>query len=47
MRTQAPRNFDTPQQFSTQPTVRAYVVAGDVSSSQEADAKINQRRTIG
>lgn len=47
MRTQAPRDFDTPQQFSTQPTVRAYVVAGDVSSSQEADAKINQRRTIG
>ena len=47
MRTQAPRDFDTPQQFSPQPTVRAYVVAGDVSSSQEADAKINQRRTIG
>lgn len=47
MRTQAPRSFDTPQQFSTEPTVRAYVVAGDVSNSQEADAKINQRRTIG
>ena len=47
MRTQAPRSFDTPQQFSTEPTVRAYVVAGDVSSSQEADAKISQRRTIG
>jgi len=47
MRTQAPKNFDTPQQFNTEPTVRAYVVAGDVSSSQEADAKINKRRTIG
>lgn len=47
MRTQAPRSFDTPQQFTTEPTVRAYVVAGDVSDSQEADAKINQRRTIG
>lgn len=47
MRTQAPQNFATPQQFTTEPTVRAYVVSGDVSNSQEADAKINKRRTIG
>lgn len=47
MRTQAPGNFATPQQFTTQPTVRAYVVSGDVNSAQEADAKINKRRTIG
>lgn len=47
MRTQQPQNFATPQQFTTEPTVRAYVVSGDVSNSQEADAKINKRRTIG
>ncbi len=46
MRTQAPGQFDVPQQFTTAPTVRAYVVSGDVSSSQEAEAKISRRRTI-
>lgn len=35
-----------PQTFNASPTVRAYVLSGDVSSSQEADAKLNTKRTI-
>jgi len=46
MRTQIPGQFDTPDSISTTPSVRAYVVAGDVSSNQEAEAKISKRRTI-
>lgn len=43
----APRQFDAPQTFEqTGPTVKAYVVSGDVRSSSEADAKIERRRTI-
>lgn len=42
-----PREFDAPQTFEqTGPTVKAYVVSGDVRSSSEADAKIERRRTI-
>ena len=43
----APRQFDAPQTFQqTGPTVKAYVLSGDVKSSTEADAKIERRRTI-
>jgi len=39
--------FDVPQTFTeTGPTVKAYVLSGDVRSSSEADAKIEKRRTI-
>jgi len=42
-----PRQFDAPQTFQqTGPTVKAYVLSGDVKSSSEADAKIERRRTI-
>lgn len=44
---QQPPQFDAPQTFEqTGPTVKAYVVSGDVRSSSEADAKIERRRTI-
>ena len=36
----------TPQMLTSQPSVRAYVLSGDVSSNQEADAKLNTKRTI-
>jgi len=36
-----------PQFENTTPAVRTYVLAGDVTSSQEADAKISRKRTIG
>jgi len=32
---------------SQQPPVRAYVIAGNVTSAQEADARITQRRVVG
>jgi hypothetical protein len=32
--------------LTSQPSVRAYVLSGDVSSNQEADAKLNTKRTI-
>ncbi len=38
---------DAPQTFTnTAPTIKAYVLSGDVRSSAEADAKIDRRRTI-
>lgn len=42
------QNIETraPQQLTSQPTVRAYVLSGDVTSNQEADAKLNTKRTI-
>jgi len=36
-----------PETQTVQPTVRAYVLTGDVNSSQEADARLNKRRTLG
>lgn len=36
-----------PQTNTVQPTVRAYVVSGDVNSAQEADARLNRRRSLG
>lgn len=35
-----------PQSQNIAPTVRAYVLSGDVTSSQEADAKLSRKRTI-
>ena len=44
----APRDTGVnPEGVASQQTVRAYVVAGDVSSSQEANAKLNAKRTLG
>lgn len=47
--TQAPTNVtpQAPQFESVQPTVRSYVLSGDVTSSQEADARLNRKRTLG
>jgi len=47
-----PRGASLPQvQAPTQPqiapTQRTYVLAGDVTSAQEADAKLNRKRTLG
>jgi len=42
---QVPR-FDAPQTLTATPTVKAYVLSGDVRSTQEADAKLNARRTL-
>lgn len=43
--------IDTPLQApdvtTTAPTMRAYVISGDVSTSQEADARLNRRRSLG
>jgi hypothetical protein len=43
--------IDTPLQApdvtTTVPTMRAYVISGDVSTSQEADARLNRRRSLG
>ena len=36
-----------PETNTVQPTVRAYVVSGDVNSAQEADARLSKRRTLG
>ena len=36
-----------PQFGSVQPTMRTYVLSGDVTSAQEADARLNRKRTIG
>ena len=36
-----------PETIAEQQTVRAYVVAGDVTTTQEADAKLNAKRTLG
>lgn len=44
---QADTGPGAPELTSVQPTVRAYVVSGDVRSSQEADARLNRRRSLG
>ena len=36
-----------PQAPQIAPTTRTYVLAGDVTSAQEADAKLNRKRTLG
>ena len=36
-----------PQFSGAQPAIRTYVLSGDVTSAQEADSKINKRRTVG
>ena len=44
----APENnvVNAPQGETSQPAVRTYVLAGDVSSSQEADARLSRKRTL-
>ena len=42
-----PQEQQVPQQIQTAPTVQAYVLSGNVTSAQEADAKISRKRTIG
>jgi len=39
--------ISAPQAENVQPTVRAYVLSGDARSAQEADAKLNARRSLG
>jgi hypothetical protein len=41
-----PQQAPEPQLEAT-PTVRAYVLSGDATTAQEADAKLNARRTLG
>ena len=36
-----------PETIAEQQSVRAYVVSGDVTTSQEAEAKLNAKRTLG
>jgi hypothetical protein len=36
-----------PQAPQIQPTTRTYVLSGDVTSAQEADAKLSRKRTLG
>lgn len=36
-----------PETVASEQTVRAYVVGGDVTSTQEANAKLNAKRTLG
>jgi hypothetical protein len=36
----------TPQFENIGPSIRAYVLSGDVTTAQEADAKLNNRRTL-
>lgn len=36
----------TPQFNNIQPSVRAYVLSGDVTTAQEADARLSKRRTL-
>ena len=37
----------SPETVAEQQTVRAYVVAGDVTTTQEAEAKLNAKRSLG
>ncbi len=37
----------SPELVAEQQSVRAYVVSGDVTTSQEAEAKLNAKRTLG
>ena len=44
----APNNIGmAPEAIAEQQVVRAYVVSGDVTTSQEAEAKLNAKRTLG
>ena len=40
-------NVPAPQVASQQPAVRAYVLTGDINSAQEADSRLNNRRSLG
>ena len=40
-------NVPAPQLTSQQPAVRAYVLTGDINSSQEASSRLNNRRSLG
>jgi hypothetical protein len=40
------QNASAPQDFDVQPSVKAYVLSGNVRSAQEADAKLAARRTL-
>jgi len=40
-------NPGAPQFTGAQPAIRTFVLAGDVTSSQEADAKLNRKRRVG
>lgn len=42
-----PTGISAEDVFNQQAPVRAYVLTGDVNSAEEADAKLNQRRTLG
>ena len=45
---QLPRDIGlNPETVASQQTVRAYVIGGDVTSDQEATAKLNAKRTLG
>ena len=45
---QLPRDIGiNPETVAAQQTVRAYVIGGDVTSDQEAEAKLNAKRTLG
>ena len=45
---QLPRDIGVaPEGIAAQQTVRAYVVGGDVTTEQEAQAKLNAKRTLG
>ena len=45
---QQPTDFGvSPETMGTASPIRAYVVSGDVTTSQEADAKLNAKRTLG
>lgn len=35
------------QEFDTAPTIRAYVLSGETTSAQEADAKLSNKRSLG
>ena len=44
---EADLGLPAPQATATQPAVRAYVLTGDINSSQEADSRLNRRRSLG
>mgnify|MGYP003124663731 CR=1 FL=1 len=39
--------LQAPEITTVQPAMRAYVVSGDVNTAQEADARLNRRRSLG
>lgn len=39
--------LQAPEITTTAPTMRAYVISGDVNNAQEADARLNRRRSLG